>query len=74
MEGQYYLGIDIGGTNTKFGLIDESAKILYRGSVRTTDFSEPEGLLEFINNEVKPFLKEVTLTGVGIGACSIVPL
>jgi len=58
------LGIDIGGTNTAFALIDESGKEHFSGNLRTTDFSSPEVLAESIFKECKPY----QIVGVGIGA------
>jgi glucokinase len=58
------LGIDIGGTNTAFALIDASGKENFSGSLRTTDFSTPEVLAEAIFQECKPY----QIVGVGIGA------
>lgn len=34
MEKPYVVGIDIGGTNTVFGVVDARGTILYSGSIR----------------------------------------
>ena len=65
------LGIDIGGTNTVFGLIDNEGHCLAKSSLPTTDFDTPEGLIEVISKYVKdilPSLGNVSLQGIGIGA------
>jgi len=64
-------GIDIGGTNTVFGLVDKSGNILAENSLKTTDYPEIKNfvtaLVAAINKimEGKPGLK---LAGIGIGA------
>jgi glucokinase len=64
-------GIDIGGTNTVFGLVDKAGKILAEDSLKTTDYPEIKNfvsaLVAAINKlvEGKPKLK---LAGIGIGA------
>ena len=35
MEKPYVVGIDIGGTNTVFGVVDARGTILYSGSIKT---------------------------------------
>lgn len=62
------LGVDIGGTNTAFGLCDEMGNILYESSLPTTDFEKPEELVKTIHSDLLE--KELTpsILGVGIGA------
>ena len=36
----YALGIDIGGTNTKFGIVDRGGNVVHHGSISTTDFED----------------------------------
>lgn len=65
-------GIDIGGTNSVFGLVDEQGIIHARSSLRTTDYPQPEELVKSISAGLKSLLKEKTsafeLIGIGIGA------
>jgi len=65
-------GIDIGGTNTSFGLVNPEGKILYKESISTEHFPVPEDLVaevsKHITNAMYPFRNEYELTGVGIGA------
>jgi len=58
------LGIDIGGTNTAFALIDESGETHFSGNLKTTDFDTPDKLAEAIFLECSQHLP----IGVGIGA------
>lgn len=67
MNKKIIAGIDIGGTNTKFGLVDEKGNILFQSSVKTTDFTEPESLFRFIYSEIHE-ASSAEIYGVGIGA------
>ena len=64
--------IDIGGTNTVFGLVDVNGKILLKESVATGNFPIPEDLVavvcEHINKSLIKFQSKYELVGVGIGA------
>ncbi len=64
-------GIDIGGTNTVFGLVDEHGKIHSRGSISTIDFPDPESFTKAAALELQKILKSSRrLIGIGIGAPS----
>ena len=69
---QLVAGIDIGGTNTSFGLVNSEGKILYKESIFTEHFPVPEDLVaevcKQITNAMHPFKNDYELTGVGIGA------
>lgn len=65
-------GIDIGGTNSVFGLVDREGNILVGGSVKTAQYPVAEKFTEVIFNEVMKALgsagREYELAGFGIGA------
>ena len=63
-------GMDIGGTNTRFGLVDEKGKIVVRDSVPTTDFPDAKDLVKAISKKILEEAKETKsqLKGIGIGA------
>lgn len=63
-----YLGIDIGGTNVGFGIVNAEGDFLYENSVKTADFDKIEDLAEFIKEDVK---KKAGFIGIGIGAPSV---
>lgn len=65
---QLALGIDIGGTNTAFGLVDHSGKILFHGNLRTRDFETAELLAEAVYQSISKSHDTTTLKGIGIGA------
>jgi len=63
--------IDIGGTNTVFGLVDEDGSILLKERLSTTQFPIPEDLVAVVSEHIKKAVSNFTgthvLTGVGIG-------
>src|ERR1043166_2883806 len=62
-------GIDIGGTNTKIGLVDADGNIVCEDSVPTKDFPEPSGLVWTVSKSIGKLLpKGAELIGAGIGA------
>lgn len=44
MEKPYVVGMDIGGTNTVFGIVDSRGNVLATDSVKTQSFSKIEDL------------------------------
>ncbi len=66
------LGIDIGGTNTKFGFVDREGELLCDYSISTAVHKTIESFLQSLSNNVQKALndlnEEVKFVGVGIGA------
>lgn len=65
-------GIDIGGTNTVFGLVNKDGKILLKENISTGHFPFPEDLVLVISEQIKKSVARYNgayeLAGVGIGA------
>lgn len=64
-------GVDIGGTNTVFGLVDNAGKVLAEGSFKTTDYPKINDFVQALVSAIKKLLaakKEYKLIGIGIGA------
>ncbi len=63
------LGIDIGGTGIKFGLVDRNGNILISDKVKTKGYPNPEKLPEDLFKWAKAECKKlkVQLIGIGIG-------
>ncbi|MCU0456142.1 MAG: ROK family protein [Bacteroidales bacterium] len=64
-------GVDIGGTNTVYGLVDEKGKVLSQGSFKTTDYPKVENFVTALTGAIKKLLaadREYKLAGIGIGA------
>ncbi len=66
------IGIDIGGTFTKFGIIDSEGKCLLESYINTnTHQSVDDYLKELVNaieGKMKPIKSDISIKGVGIGA------
>jgi glucokinase len=64
-------GVDIGGTNTVFGLIDKKGKIIAEESLKTTDYPKVDDFVAALVSDIDKLLsqkKEYKLAGIGIGA------
>ncbi len=53
---QLVAGIDIGGTNTCFGLVDSTGNIVFKESVPTEHFPIPEDLVAVVSEHIKKSL------------------
>jgi glucokinase len=69
---QVALGIDIGGTNTKFGLVNHRGEILERGYLKTDQFEHVEDFIDELYRIVHPLLEkhcyDGEFDGIGVGA------
>ena len=63
----YRLGIDIGGTSAKLGIVDEDFNVLKRAKCPTKDISADE-IIKGIALAAKPLLAEYKAGSVGIGS------
>ncbi len=67
------LGIDIGGTNTKFGIVGRNGAIMVKSSFATKGHDTVEDYIAAMRAEVLPVMERAgreNITGVGIGAPS----
>jgi glucokinase len=66
---QVVAGIDIGGTNTVFGLTDREGNIYVTGNFKTGDYSDGEVFIQDLAKAIsKSLTNEFQLVGIGIGA------
>ena len=66
---KFALGVDIGGTNSAFGLVDENGEIHFEDSVITTMSSNPTSLVHEICNRIEAKTDLINeIYGIGIGA------
>ncbi len=69
---QLGIGIDIGGTNTTFGIVDSRGEIKYRGAISTNKYENVTDYIEALYEAVSPALEIVNgidhIRGIGIGA------
>lgn len=67
------VGIDIGGTNTKFGIVDRDGKVLSQGSISTKGHEAFETFFEAMAKVIRESLEQVApahLLGIGVGAAN----
>ena len=69
---KYIAGVDIGGTNTKIGIVDEEGKILIKKSIKTLSFNGVEKTLIRIWETIEELMISLNidkknLQGVGMG-------
>lgn len=63
------VGIDIGGTNSIFGLVDKHGKIHAKGTLPTANYEVAEEFVKAISIEIKKALSpDMKLLAVGVGA------
>jgi len=67
------VGIDIGGTNTKIGIVNRAGELLQHANIATTVYDEVEdffGAMAYAILKLKKELKNTTLIGIGVGAAN----
>ncbi|AXY74475.1 ROK family protein [Paraflavitalea soli] len=66
------IGIDIGGTNTVFGIVDHRGDISYRGAISTRKHNNVTDYINELYDALLPAIDEVgginAIRGIGIGA------
>ncbi len=69
---QYAIGIDIGGTNTKFGLVNHRGDISYHGAILTHKHEKISDFIDDLFQALIPAIEESGgiefIRGIGIGA------
>ncbi|AZA59243.1 ROK family protein [Chryseobacterium shandongense] len=69
---QVALGIDIGGTNTKFGVVNHRGEVLEKGNIRTDAYPTVEEYIDALYEAVHPLIeshgKNKNFDGIGVGA------
>lgn len=74
----FYIGIDVGGTNIKFGLVDQSGHIFDRSRLLTKDCkSSPRQLILALCGQIQMMVKKNALSqkylaGIGVGVPGLV--
>lgn len=66
------IGIDIGGTGTKFGIVDRNGNVLFSGEMSTKKHKEIEPFIEELYECLQPLIEKVggigSMRGIGMGA------
>ena len=72
MEKPYVVGIDIGGTNTVFGVVDARGTVLYSGSIKTGKYAEIDEYVTALGQGLTQIIDQVggpeKIKGIGVGA------
>ena len=68
----FAVGIDIGGTNTKFGVVDRNGHILEQGRTLTNAHESVQEFIEDLYEKIQPMIDRIggseKFAGIGIGA------
>lgn len=72
MEKPYVVGIDIGGTNSVFGIVDARGTIIASGAVKTQSFATADEYVDQVCTSLLPLITAQggveKIKGIGIGA------
>jgi len=68
------IGIDIGGTNTKYGIVDKEGNVVVQGSISTTQYEEFndffDGMATALREAMKTIKGDFKILGIGVGAAN----
>ncbi|MEY3738938.1 MAG: hypothetical protein RL544_1716, partial [Bacteroidota bacterium] len=66
------IGIDIGGTGTKFGIVDRVGNVLFSSEISTRKHSNVNDFIDDLHNELSKLIDNVggigRIKGIGVGA------
>ena len=72
MKDKYAIGIDIGGTTTKFGVVDRNGHILEQDRMPSNEHEAVEDFIDELYDKLFPMAKNVggiaNIAGIGMGA------
>ena len=72
MSKPYVMGVDIGGTNTVFGIVDARGQVVASGSIKTQKHTDFDSYIKELHAEMERLIKanevEGQIQGIGIGA------
>ncbi len=72
MEKPYVIGIDMGGTNTVFGIVDARGQVIARSSIRTQQYPDINDYINALYEEMMKIIESVggieLIRGIGAGA------
>ena len=72
IEKPYVVGMDIGGTNTVFGIVDSRGNVLASDSVKTQEYTEIDDYVEAVCKKLLPLVQKFggveNIKGMGVGA------
>lgn len=66
------IGIDVGGTGTKFGIVDKVGNVLFSGSISTKKHTHIDTFITDLHNSLRPLIEQAggigRIKGIGVGA------
>jgi glucokinase len=66
------IGVDIGGTGTKFGIVDRNGNVLFSGEMPTRGHPQIEGFIDEVHKNLLPLIEKAggsgRMRGIGVGA------
>jgi glucokinase len=67
---KYFIGCDIGGTNTKIGIVSDKGEIIEKRNITTWDFPQSNLFKEELKKVIKDIAlkNKIEISGIGIGA------
>lgn len=72
MRKKYAVGIDVGGTTAKFGIVDRGGKILEQDRIPTNEHDIVEDFIDDMHKKLMPMIDRVggseNIAGIGMGA------
>ena len=72
VEKSYVVGMDIGGTNTVFGVVDKRGSVLASDSVKTQQYDQIEDYIDAVCKKLIPLVQKFggpeNFKGMGVGA------
>ena len=72
MTKPYVIGIDMGGTNTAFGIVDARGNVIASSSIKTRKHSKIEDYIDELHTEISRLIEandaQDKIQGIGIGA------
>ena len=72
MKEKYAIGIDVGGTNTKFGVVNKKGEILVQDRIKTNEHDNVEEFIEDLAEKLVPMIENYggpeAFVGIGMGA------
>ncbi|MGB9702525.1 MAG: ROK family protein [Candidatus Kapaibacteriota bacterium] len=70
---RFYLGVDVGGTNLKFGLINSTYELIYENTLKLPVNTDGLFILEFIKQKIDEILNKFSeIQSIGIGVPGVI--
>ncbi len=71
LSNDHAIGIDIGGTNTKYGIVNHRGEIIFEGSIKTDKYANVQEFIDGLYEKLQPEIvkrNDLNFIGIGIGA------